>query len=145
MSTEDNVRQVIKPHLPHRAKHRAANAELADLPFVDDAARRLGASAQALFEYFARLNALRAAANDIGHAALAERAVRAELHTRIALSSGLDALNELHDLGLLQQAMQTAIKTPADITRTTLPDAARRAMAVLGQRYPDQLRCSSPR
>src|SRR5579864_494410 len=101
MSTTDRASIAIRPQAPQATNHRVPHAELEDLPLIEDAARRLGQSGQALFEYFSRLDALRDVADEIGQAALADRAARAEMHTRVLLSAGLDALNEMHGLGLV--------------------------------------------
>ena len=115
----------------------STHAELADVPLLDDAARRFGGSGQALYEYFSRLDALRAATQDLGHAVLAERAARAEVHTRVCLSAGLDALNELHDLGLLQESVRNAIAHSQTLNDVTIADALTRAKVVLDLRYPE--------
>jgi hypothetical protein len=130
---------ITKHSAGDRMKERAVHPELLDAALLDDAALRIGRSGQALFEYFSRLEALRNIVDELGHDALAERAARAELHTRVVLSAGLDALNELHDLGLIQQSMRAAIKSPALISSSTPADSIRRAGAVLSKRFPQQV------
>ncbi|WP_445503810.1 hypothetical protein [Microvirga sp. G4-2] len=131
-------RNVVIGPVPSTPKRRATHAELADVALLDDAALRLGRSGKAAFEYFLHLDALRAVAEDLGHAALAERAARAELHTRVTLSAGVDALNELQDLGMLQDAVRAALKKPKIVNGTELPELVRRAASILSDRYPGQ-------
>jgi hypothetical protein len=136
MSTTDRDTKRNERRSAHRAHHRAAHAELADLPLLDDATVRLGNAGYALYEYFTRLDALREAAEDIGRTALTERAARAELHMRLVLSAGLDAINELQDLGLIRESLRAAIKKPETINEMTLQEAVRHASLVLKRRYP---------
>jgi hypothetical protein len=105
---------------------------------AEDAARRCGRSGQALFDYFSRLEGLREHADGLGRDALAERAARAETHTRILLGAGLDALNELHDCGLVQHAICAAITDPDQVNGVTVEEAVRRAAKVLAARIPEQ-------
>lgn len=81
---------------------RLARQKLIDVTRMEDTAVTMSRSAEMLFGYLSRLDALRDA--DLSREALAERAAEAELHTRVVLSAGMDALNELHDLGLLNDA-----------------------------------------
>jgi hypothetical protein len=136
MSAKDHY--TINRRVPYAEKDSASHAELVDMPLINDVIRRLGSSGQALFGYFSQLDSLRAISNDVGRTVLAERAARAELHMRILISAGLDALNELHDLGLLQRTLRAVIEKPGDVNGVTLPEAVRKAKEVLIQRYPDQ-------
>ena len=81
---------------------REARQKLINITRMEETAVTMSRSAETLFGYFSRLDALRDA--DLSREALAERAAEAELHGRVVLSAGMDALNELHDLGLLNDA-----------------------------------------
>src|SRR6185436_5434903 len=72
---------------------------LMDASRMEEAAITAGRSGEALFGYLSRLDALRDA--NLDRQALAERAAHAELHMRVLLSAGMDALNELNDVGLM--------------------------------------------
>lgn len=72
---------------------------LMDASRMEEAAITAGRSGEALFGYLSRLDALRDA--NLDRQALADRAAHAELHVRLLLSAGMDALNELNDVGLL--------------------------------------------
>ena len=87
---------------------REGRLKLIDRARMEAAAITMGRSAEALVGYLSRLDALRDA--ELGREALAERAAEAELHTRVLLSTGMDALNELNDLGLLN-----AVPTKKDL------------------------------
>jgi hypothetical protein len=101
---------------------------------MEAAAVTAGRSAEALFGYLSRLDALRD--GGVGQEALAERAAEAELHSRVVLSAGLDALNELHDLGLLDHApTDTAIQA---FNETKFVDAVRDMAEVLRERMPTE-------
>jgi hypothetical protein len=117
MSIKSHHRDNVKI-LRHEDAQREPHAELADVALLDDAARRIARSGQALYLYYSQLDSLREVAKDVGNAVLAERSSRAELHTRLILSAGLDALNELQDLGVLQQSLRRAIAKPSAGNRT---------------------------
>jgi hypothetical protein len=114
------------------ANTREARQQLIDVTRREAAAVTAGQSAEALFGYLTRLDNFRD--GGLPREALAERAAEAELHSRVVLSAGLEALNELHDLGLLDDA-----PTPTTIeafNQTKLSDAVREMAEVLGERMP---------
>lgn len=128
----------MKERTHDTAGERVPHPELIDIALIDDAARRFGRSGQALYEYLARLDTLREISDEIGQEALAERAARAELQTRVLLSAGLDALNELYDLGIADHSLRAAMKDPAPINNVGLPEAIRLCAEVLTKQFPDQ-------
>lgn len=114
------------------ASTREARQQLIDVTRMEAAAVTAGRSAEALFGYLSRLDTLRD--GGLGEEALAERAAEAELHSRVVLSAGLDALNELHDLGLLDHApTDTAIQA---FNETNLDDAVREMAETFRERMP---------
>jgi len=129
----DNVK-ILRPYEPRRESH----AELANVALLDDAARRIARSGHVLYPYYSQLDSLREAAKDVGNTVLAERSSRAELHTRLILSAGLDALNELQDLGVLQQSLRGAIAEPSAVNRTTLEEVVDHCSGMLRHRYPEE-------
>lgn len=111
---------------------RQPRENLIDATLMEDLAMTAGRSAEALFGYFTRLDYLRDA--DLAPCALADRAAQAELHARVVLSAGMDALNELNDLGLLsnvpteqeleefnQMQLQDALGLVAETFRERIP------------------------
>lgn len=122
----------------HPSEEKVCHPELVDMSLLQDAARRLGSSGRPLFEYYLQLDRLRAVFDDVGHASIAERAARAELHGRVLLSAGLDILNEMHDFGVIQKVIRDAIRNPSRINKLTIEEAVRRAKAIMSEHYPDQ-------
>jgi hypothetical protein len=113
---------------------REARVKLIDIARMETAAVTMGQSAEALVGYLSRLDALRDAG--LGPEALAERAAEAELHTRVVLSTGMDALNELHDLGLFND-----VPSKKDIdafNATTLTEAMGQLAEMFRERMPTQ-------
>jgi hypothetical protein len=122
----------------HRAmSRRTPHPELIDQDLVYEGAQRLGRAGRALFEYYIGLEVLRGASDDLGHDALVARAARAEAHVRVLTSAGLDALNELYDLGLIEQSIQAATQDPDLISAAKLGEAIRHAIPILKRRFPD--------
>jgi hypothetical protein len=115
---------------------RAAHPKLVDMARMEDAAVSAGRSAEALFGYLSRLDALRDAAGDIGREALADRAANAELDMRVVLDSGLQALNELQDLGLIDHSLHAAIKDPDAFNKIKLTEALGQIGAAFKERIP---------
>lgn len=118
-------------------KKHAAHPGLLDIARMEDAAESAGRSAEALFGYLSRLDALRDAASDIGRAALADRAANAELHMRVLINSGLQAFNELQDLGLIDRSLHAAIKDPDTFNKVKLTDALEQIGAAFKERIPN--------
>ena len=108
--------------------------ELIDVTRIHDAALTMCQSGEALFRYFSRLDALQDA--NLSREAIAERALEAELQTRLLLGAAMDALNELNDLGLLNS-------TPNDeeinfFNQTKLSEAGREMTKLLRENMPGQ-------
>jgi hypothetical protein len=116
-------------------KH-AAHPELVDMARMEDAAASASRSAEALFGYLSRLDALRGAGSDMSREALADRAANAELHMRVVLHAGLEALNELQDLGLIDHSLNTAMKDPDAFNKIKLTDALEQIGATFKERIP---------
>jgi hypothetical protein len=114
---------------------RESNAALADESLLDDAARRIARSGQALYRYYSQLDSLREAAQAVGNAVLAERASRAELHTRLMLSGALDTLNEVQDFGILPQSLRRAVAKPSTVNGTTFEEVLDHCTEMLSRRY----------
>ena len=114
---------------------REARVKLIDVARMEAAAVTMGQSAEALVGYLSRLDALR----DAGLApdALADRAAEAERHTRVMLSTGMDALNELHDLGLLNDVPS---KKDLDAFNEIVTEAMGQLAEKFRERMPDQRR-----
>ena len=111
-----------------------ARHELLDVRRMEEAAVTGGRSAEALFGYLSRLDALQAA--QLSREALADRAFEAELHMRVVLSASMDALNELNDLGMLRSSPnEEEIK---HFNETKLGDAVRQMARALRQHLPGQ-------
>ena len=117
---------------------RATHPDLVDITRMENAAITASRAAESLFGYLSRLDALRDAESDLGREALAERAAAAELQTRVVLSAGMDALNELHDLGLLQQAVRTSAQDPVAFNEVTLTEAVGQIAEAFRERMPEQ-------
>jgi hypothetical protein len=117
---------------------RRAFPDLVDITRMEDAAIAAGRSAEALFGYLSRLDALRAASLDLGGEALADRAAEAELHMRVVLSAGMDAVNELQDLGLLEHALRTTAADPAAFNKVKLTDVVEQIATAFRERMPEQ-------
>lgn len=73
--------------------------DLADVSRIKEVAITVCQSGEALFRYYQQLDRLEA--GELSREAFAERALEAELQTRLLLGAGMDALNEMNDLGLL--------------------------------------------
>lgn len=117
---------------------RGAHPELVDITRMENAAISAGRAAEALLGYLSRLDALRAAGPDLGREALAERAAEAELHMRVVLSAGMDALNELHDLGLLDHALRPTDKDLDAFNEVKLTEAVGQIAEAFRERMPAQ-------
>ncbi len=113
---------------------REARVKLVDVARMETAAIAMGQSAEALTGYLSRLDALRDAG--LAPEALAERAAEAERHTRVMLSTGLDALNELHDLGLFSDVPSR--KDIDAFNQITLTDALGQLAERFRERMPTQ-------
>ena len=116
-------------------KH-AAHPKLVDMARMEDAAASASRSAEALFGYLSRLDALRDAESDMSREALADRAANAELHMRVVLHAGLEALNELQDLGLIDHSLNAAIKDPDAFNKVKLTEALEQIGATFKERIP---------
>ena len=115
----------------------STHAELADVPLLDDAARRFGGSGQALYEVFLTLG--RSSGRNPGSW---PRSIGGTGGARGSAYTGLSerrpgALNELHDLGLLQESVRNAIAHSQTLNDVTIADALTRAKVVLDLRYPE--------
>ncbi|MFS8087122.1 MAG: hypothetical protein ACMG6H_15925 [Acidobacteriota bacterium] len=113
---------------------KKARPELMNVNRIEDAAMTLCRSGEVLFRYYLQLDALQGA--ELSHDVLTERAREAELHARMLLGAGIDAVNELNDLGLLNAA-------PTDeqinfFNKTKLTDAVNEAIEMLRQRLPNE-------
>src|SRR5262249_32697671 len=75
--------------------------QLIDVKRIRDAAATMCSAGEALFRYFSNLDALQEA--QLTREAFSERAVDAELQTRLLLSAAMNAVNELNDFGHLNQ------------------------------------------
>lgn len=111
-----------------------AHRSLIDGTRMDDAAVTVARSADALLGYLSRLDALREA--QLHPDALADRAALAELHMRVLLSAGLDALNELNDLGVLDEPPDD--DTLQTFNNTAAADTVTHVLQTLRERAPDQ-------
>lgn len=78
---------------------RKTHHHLINVGRMEETARIMCRSGEALFTYYKQLDSLNDA--NLSREALVERARDAEQQTRILLSAGIDALNQLHDLDLL--------------------------------------------
>jgi hypothetical protein len=106
--------------------------DLADVSRIRETAMTVCQSGEALFRYYQRLDRLEA--GELNREAFAERALEAELQTRLLLSAGMDALNEMNDLGLLN-----VVPTDDEIksyNATNLSKAARELVDVLRMQMP---------
>lgn len=117
---------------------RGAHYELVDSTRMEDAAVTASRSAEALFGYLSRLDALRGTEPNLGQEALAERAAEAELHMRVVLSAGMDAFNELQDLGLLEDALRTTATDPVAFNEMKLTEAVAQLAETFRERIPGQ-------
>lgn len=115
-----------------------AHLGLVDVTRLEEAALIASRSAEALFGYLSRLDDLRDAQPSLGGEALAERAAEAEMNTRVVLSAGVDAANELQDLGLLEHALRTNAGKPEAFNEIALSDAVAQIADVLRDRMPTQ-------
>jgi hypothetical protein len=119
-----------------RTTTRKAHQKLIDITRMEDAAMTAGRSAEALFGYLSRLDAMRDA--DLSREALAERAAEAELHMRVVLSCGMDALNELQDLGLIEHSLRTTAKDPVAFNEVSLTEALAKIAEAFRLRIPSE-------
>jgi len=101
---------------------------------MEEAAITVAQSGEALFGYLSRLDALRDA--NIDRRALADRAAHAELHLRMLLSAGMDALNELNDVGLL--ALDPTDEEIDTFNNTRITQALTRMTEFLREQVPTQ-------
>jgi hypothetical protein len=115
-----------------------SGGSLVDMVRMEEAASVAGRSAEALLGYISRLDALRAPEAGVSEAALADRAANAELHARMVLSAGLDAVNELHDLGLLEHSMRSVASDLEGLNKVTLADTLDEIAKLFQERLPAQ-------
>jgi hypothetical protein len=113
---------------------RKARPELISVRRMEEAARVMCRSGEALFGYYKQLDALNDA--NLSREALVERARDAERQARLMLSAGLDALNELHDVGLLNTMFSDEHLN--NFNQRNLTEATRELVGLLNQRLPNE-------
>lgn len=107
---------------------------LMDANRMEEAAITAARSGEALFGYLSRLDALRDA--NLDRQALADRAAHAELQMRMLLSAGMDALNELNDVGLL--VLDPTDEEIDNFNNTRITKALARMTEFLREQIPSQ-------
>lgn len=108
--------------------------DLININRMENAARNFCQSGEALFRYYQQLDDLNE--GNLGREALIERAREAEQHARVVLSSGIDAVNELQDLGFLDARLTD--EQIEDINRRDLNDAIHDLVGMLRERLPQE-------
>ena len=107
---------------------------LINISRMENAARNFCQSGEALFRYYMQLENLNDA--NLSREVLAERAREAEQHARVVLSSGIDAVNELQDLGFLDARLTD--EQIEKFNRTKLIDAIHDSVGALRKRLPQE-------
>jgi hypothetical protein len=101
---------------------------------MENAARAFCQSGEALFRYYMQLEDLNEA--NLSREVLAERAREAEQHARVVFSSGIEAVNELQDLGFLDAPLTD--EEIEKLNRRKLTDAVHDLVGALRKRLPQE-------
>lgn len=113
---------------------RKVHHNLINVSRMENAARNFCQSGEALFRYYMQLENLNDA--NLSREVLTERAREAEQHARVVLSAGIDAVNELQDLGFLDARLTD--KQIEDLNRRKLTDAIDDLVGAMRKRLPQE-------